>query len=110
MSVIQESQSIIVVIRDLLADALGVSAAEISEHKTFFELGLTSRIGVIWMARINEAYGLTMPAVRVYSYPTLEKLAGRMREELSAQASGATSASKTPMRFGRHGKFAMPAL
>ncbi|UAW64147.1 non-ribosomal peptide synthetase [Mycoavidus sp. HKI] len=110
MPVSQDSQSIVAVIRDLLADALGVPAAEISEHKTFFELGLTSRIGVIWMARVNEAYGLIMPAVRAYSYPTLDKLAGRIREELTAQAAGATSATKAPMRFGRRGKSARPAL
>ncbi|MCG1043600.1 amino acid adenylation domain-containing protein [Mycetohabitans sp. B8] len=103
MSATQEARSIVDVIRNLLAEALGVEAAQIGAQRTFFELGLTSRIGVIWMARINKVYGLSMPAVRAYNYPTLEKLAGRIQEELAARAAGATAAGKVPAMFGKRG-------
>ncbi|WP_168194822.1 non-ribosomal peptide synthetase [Chromobacterium phragmitis] len=103
MPVLPEVQSIVGVTRDLLAQALGLPAAEIGASKTFFELGLTSRIGVIWMGRVNEAFGIAMPAVRAYNYPTLEKLAGRIREEMAAQEEGGSAAGKAPAMFGARG-------
>ncbi|WP_081232200.1 acyl carrier protein [Pseudomonas chlororaphis] len=54
---VKDLQSVKKTIRRLLADALGVAAEEISESRTFFELGLTSRIGVMWMPRSTRPMG-----------------------------------------------------
>jgi acyl carrier protein len=91
-------------IRRLLAEALGVLASEISESKTFFGLGLTSRIGVMWMAQVNEAYELTIPAVRVYNYPTLERMAELVHEELTVQGRKNDTQRQVRPMFGRRAK------
>ncbi|MGE7955635.1 amino acid adenylation domain-containing protein [Pseudomonas sp. NPDC089530] len=106
---VKDLQSIKKTIRSLLADALGVAAGDISESRTFFELGLTSRIGVLWMAQVNQAYGLGIPAVRVFNYPTLERMAELVHQELAAQ--GGEGGAQRPSRtmFGRRPAPVAPA-
>ncbi|WP_404939735.1 amino acid adenylation domain-containing protein [Pseudomonas sp. JDS08PS003] len=98
---VNDLQSVKKTIRRLLADALGVSAKDISESRTFFELGLTSRIGVMWMAEVNQTYRLSIPAVRAYNYPTLARMAELVHQELAAQ--GVEGDVQRPARtmFGR---------
>ncbi|WMJ02940.1 amino acid adenylation domain-containing protein [Pseudomonas chlororaphis subsp. aurantiaca] len=98
---VKDVQSVKNTICRLLADALGVAAEDISESRTFFELGLTSRIGVMWMAQVNQAYGLSIPAVRVFNYPTLARMAELVHQELTAQ--GVEGSAQRPARamFGR---------
>ncbi|MDR9863552.1 non-ribosomal peptide synthetase [Pseudomonas baetica] len=98
---VKDVQSVKNTIRRLLADALGVAAEDISESRTFFELGLTSRIGVMWMAQVNQAYGLSIPAVRVFNYPTLARMAELVHQEQAEQ--GVEGSAQRPARamFGR---------
>jgi len=98
---VKDLQSVKKTIRRLLAEALDVEAGEISESKTFFELGLTSRIGVMWMAQVNQTYGLTIPAVRVYNYPTLARMAELVHQELAAQGDEAGAPRPARTMFGR---------
>ena len=69
------------VIRRMLADELGIQEAEIEDETKFFDLGLNSAIGVSWMNRINETYGLPVPAAKLFSYPTLRTFSRYLLDE-----------------------------
>ncbi|WP_176560069.1 SDR family NAD(P)-dependent oxidoreductase [Brevibacillus dissolubilis] len=72
------------VISDLqatLAQELECSADEIDEDTPFMELGLDSIIGVTWIRKVNSRLKLSLPASKVYSYPTVRKFAEYLVEE-----------------------------
>jgi acyl transferase domain-containing protein/enoyl-CoA hydratase/carnithine racemase/acyl carrier protein len=73
-------------LRKLLADELRMQEHEIDPDEQFVDLGLDSITGVTWIRRINEKYGTSIEAIKVYSYPTLGQLTGYVREE--AQKAG----------------------
>jgi amino acid adenylation domain-containing protein len=68
-------------IRTMLAAELGIQEAEIEDETKFFDLGLNSAIGVSWMNRINETYGLPVPAAKLFSYPTLRTFSRYLLDE-----------------------------
>lgn len=68
-------------IKIMLAAELGIPEAEIQDETKFFDLGLNSAIGVSWMNRINEAYGLPVPAAKLFSYPTLKTFSRYLLDE-----------------------------
>ena len=45
------------------------------------DLGLDSIVGVTWVRKINETYGLEVEATKVYSHPTLTQLSGHVKDE-----------------------------
>ncbi|PXX69494.1 amino acid adenylation domain-containing protein [Pseudomonas sp. LAMO17WK12:I10] len=107
---VKDLQSVKNTIRCLLAETLGVAAEEISESTTFFELGLTSRIGVMWMAQVNQTYRLSIPAVRVFNYPTLARMAELVHQELAAQEGEGSAQRPARTMFGRRPAPIAPAL
>lgn len=68
-------------IKTMLAAELRVPEGEIQDETKFFDLGLNSAIGVSWMNRINEAYGLPVPAAKLFSYPTLKTFSRYLLDE-----------------------------
>ena len=70
------SQAIAQRLRALLAHELRMEEADIADDVQFVDLGLDSVTGVTWIRKINEAYGTSIEAIKVYSYPTLAALAG----------------------------------
>ncbi|KAG9589893.1 hypothetical protein KCV01_g12059, partial [Aureobasidium melanogenum] len=76
-------------LRSLLAQELQMPASDIDAHAQFVDLGLDSIVGVTWVRRINETYGLQIEATRVYSHPTL----AQMTRHIDAQVRETTSAA-----------------
>ncbi|SAL32903.1 thiotemplate mechanism natural product synthetase [Caballeronia udeis] len=68
-------------LRTLLAHELRMDEHEIGDTEQFVDLGLDSITGVTWIRKINETYGTSIEAIKVYSYPTLERLSGFVAQE-----------------------------
>lgn len=87
-------------IKTMLAAELGVPETEIQDETKFFDLGLNSAIGVSWMNRINEAYGLPVPAAKLFSYPTLKTFSRYLLDEGKKQAlfNNAAVAASRPLQ------------
>jgi acyl transferase domain-containing protein/acyl carrier protein/NADP-dependent 3-hydroxy acid dehydrogenase YdfG len=83
---------ILPIIRRLLAEELRVEEAEIDPRTQFVDLGLDSISSVTWIRRINERFGLSVDATKVYSYPNLHKLAQHVAEQQSAGEDAASPA------------------
>jgi acyl transferase domain-containing protein/enoyl-CoA hydratase/carnithine racemase len=90
-------------LRRMLAHELRMQEHEIDLDEQFVDLGLDSITGVTWVRRINETYGTSIEAIKVYSYPTLNKLARFVREEtpnaatlVASAAVPATSPARAP--------------
>ncbi|MEM9491653.1 MAG: beta-ketoacyl synthase N-terminal-like domain-containing protein, partial [Myxococcota bacterium] len=79
-----------------LADVLFLSPGEIREDDRFVELGLDSIIGIEWIKSINQRFGLTLAATRLYDYPTVADLA-RFIATLTAPASTPVPESRQPV-------------
>jgi acyl transferase domain-containing protein/acyl carrier protein/NADP-dependent 3-hydroxy acid dehydrogenase YdfG len=86
---------ILPIIRRLLAEELRVEEAEIDPRTPFVDLGLDSISSVTWIRRINDRFGLSIDATRVYSDPNLHKLAQHVAEQRAAGADPASSATET---------------
>ncbi|MDE1462572.1 beta-ketoacyl synthase N-terminal-like domain-containing protein [Spartinivicinus poritis] len=78
----------------MLAEELHLPADVIDPEKNFVELGLTSSIGMIWVSRINQVFGLSIPAVRLYSYPTLQTFSAYLLK--ACQALGQETSQQVP--------------
>ncbi len=74
-------------LKQMLAHELRMQEHEIGEGEQFVDLGLDSITGVTWIRRINQKYGTSIEAIKVYSYPTLTQLSRYVREE--AEKAGA---------------------
>ena len=68
-------------LRKLLAHELQLSESEIDDEAQFVDLGLDSIVGVTWVRKINETYGLEIEATKVYSHPTLTQLSRHVKDE-----------------------------
>jgi acyl transferase domain-containing protein/enoyl-CoA hydratase/carnithine racemase/acyl carrier protein/NADP-dependent 3-hydroxy acid dehydrogenase YdfG len=88
---------ILPIIRRLLAEELRVEEAEIDPRTPFVDLGLDSISSVTWIRRINDRFGLSVDATKVYSYPNLHKLAQHVAEQQSAGADAASPAGNAPV-------------
>jgi len=68
-------------LRKLLTQELNLHEGEIEENAQFVDLGLDSITGVTWIRKINEKYGTSIEATKVYSYPTLAQLSLHVKGE-----------------------------
>jgi amino acid adenylation domain-containing protein len=64
---------------DLWCEVLGVE--KISVEANFFDLGGTSLLGLKLIARIQQKFSTEIPAVKLYQYPTIRKLAKYLTEK-----------------------------
>ncbi|WP_338551792.1 SDR family NAD(P)-dependent oxidoreductase [Paenibacillus sp. KS-LC4] len=69
-------------LRESLADALFLQAADIDLDKKFVDMGLDSIVGVEWIRVINQQHGTDIPATKVYDYPTLREFAAYLSKQL----------------------------
>ncbi len=76
--------SVAATLRMLLANELHLSESDIDDHTQFIDLGMDSISGVTWIRRINERYGTSIDATKVYSHPTLAQLSRHVQDELGA--------------------------
>ncbi|WP_429865112.1 SDR family NAD(P)-dependent oxidoreductase [Bacillus thuringiensis] len=65
-----------------LADALYMNSVDIDRDMNFIDMGLDSIIGVEWIKGINTRYSTSIPATKVYDYPTLREFTEFVRGEL----------------------------
>ncbi len=61
-----------------------MNAAEIDSAKPFVELGLDSVVAVEWIRTLNKRHGLTLPATRLYDYPTIDELTAYLSKQLAS--------------------------
>jgi acyl transferase domain-containing protein/acyl carrier protein/enoyl-CoA hydratase/carnithine racemase len=61
-----------------LAEELMIDLAEIAPGASFIDLGLDSILAVTWIRRLNERFGIALPATAVYAHPTVGALAGHV--------------------------------
>ena len=83
-------------VRRLLAEELRIDETEIDARTPFIDLGLDSISSVTWIRKINEHFGLTIEATKVYTYPNLQKLCQHVGELLSADASAIDALAPKP--------------
>ncbi|WP_441286888.1 SDR family NAD(P)-dependent oxidoreductase [Sorangium sp. KYC3313] len=69
-----------------LADALYMDPGDVDVDRPFVDLGLDSIVGVEWTRAINKAYGVSLPATRLYDHSTVRRLAAHLSGELDARA------------------------
>ena len=65
-----------------LAEELYMKPEAVIEDLPFLEMGLDSITGVTWIRKINELFGLSIAATKVYSYPTIKALAEHLKDEV----------------------------
>ncbi len=66
-----------------LADALYIKQSDIDLDSQFIDLGMDSIIGVEWIKTINQKYGLSIAATKVYDYPTIREFSEFLVSELA---------------------------
>ncbi|WP_198683408.1 SDR family NAD(P)-dependent oxidoreductase [Peristeroidobacter agariperforans] len=79
-------RDVIATLRGLLAHELHMQADGIDEGVQFTDLGLDSITGVTWIRKINDRYGTSIEATKVYSYPTLAELSRFVMQEAGKTA------------------------
>ena len=89
-------------LRESLAEALFMRAAEIGLDKPFNELGLDSIVGVEWVKALNQQLGCELSATRIYDYPSVRALAAYLHTaapcaKTAAVAPAAPVAATPPM-------------
>jgi len=77
------SESLLGALKISLAETLYMKPSKVDEDRNFVDMGLDSIIGVEWIRTINKQYGTTIPATRVYDYPTLHEFTGFLKDELN---------------------------
>ncbi|MEQ1514800.1 MAG: beta-ketoacyl synthase N-terminal-like domain-containing protein, partial [Lysobacteraceae bacterium] len=83
-------------LRKLLAHELQLSESEIDDEAQFVDLGLDSIVGVTWVRKINETYGLEIEATKVYSHPTLVQLSRHVKDEAEGRGTLPKPATARP--------------
>ncbi|ERM17719.1 SDR family NAD(P)-dependent oxidoreductase [Brevibacillus laterosporus] len=58
-------------LRESMAHELSVDVELIQTDVPFIEMGMDSIIGVSWIRKINSNFNLSIPATKIYAYPTL---------------------------------------
>jgi 3-oxoacyl-(acyl-carrier-protein) synthase/thioesterase domain-containing protein/acyl carrier protein len=66
-----------------LAQALYKKRSDIDVDASFIDMGMDSMIVVNWMQAINNQYGTSIAATKVYDYPTISEFASFLEKELS---------------------------
>ena len=82
---IRKQSDILSDLRGLLAAELHLEIEEIDEDSQFVDLGLDSIVGVTFIRKINEKFGITLQATIVYSYATLLALSEYIQGELGVE-------------------------
>lgn len=72
-------------LQESLAQSLYMPREEVDVDAKFIDLGLDSIIGVEWIRAVNKRYHISIPATKVYDYPTICEFSGYLAKELEKQ-------------------------
>ncbi|WP_189527432.1 phosphopantetheine-binding protein [Streptomyces sindenensis] len=78
-------------LRVSLAGELFVEVEEVDPDRSFTELGLDSVVGVEWVRVVNEEFGTSIGATRIYQYPNVREFAAYVASLVPAGGGGAVS-------------------
>ncbi|AYK27033.1 beta-ketoacyl synthase N-terminal-like domain-containing protein [Clostridium beijerinckii] len=70
-------------LKESLEEVLYIADKEIDTNIKFVEMGLDSIIAVEWIKVINKKYKTNVNAANVYDYPTINDLAGFLRNQIT---------------------------
>jgi amino acid adenylation domain-containing protein len=70
-----------------LAEALYMKRSEVDDDAKFMDMGMDSIIGVAWVQGVNQRYGTSVAATKVYDYPTISEFAEFLERELKLSGS-----------------------
>ena len=76
-----------------LAEALFLKVEEVDREKKFIDMGLDSIVGVEWIRTLNQRYGVSIAATKIYDHPTVQEFAEYLATLLTERT---TTASPTP--------------
>ena len=77
------AQTLLKELRSSLAEVLYIDESDIDSDKKFIEMGLDSIIGVEWVKAINKQYGTSIPATKIYDYPSIREFAGFLEKQMN---------------------------
>ncbi|HVI46509.1 MAG TPA: SDR family NAD(P)-dependent oxidoreductase [Chitinophaga sp.] len=83
-----------------LGEILFIPASGIDVNENFLNLGLDSILGVEWIEMINKKYNLSLPATRIYDYPTLREMAEMLNTELAGKTDESSPADMARETIG----------
>ncbi|MCP4267459.1 MAG: hypothetical protein GY777_18165, partial [Candidatus Brocadiaceae bacterium] len=72
-------------LKKLLSEELHMKEEDIDKETQFVDLGLDSITGVTWVRKINQEYGTSIAATKIYNYPTLSELSKYVMKEAEKQ-------------------------
>jgi len=75
-----------VLVREIIADTLGLEAAPIEVERPLGALGMDSLMAIRIRRRCERLFEITLPATALFSYPTVSALAGLLLERLGLDA------------------------
>ncbi len=78
-----------------LAEALYMDQSDIDPDMPFTEMGMDSIIGVEWIKSINDEFGISLEAIKIYDYPNLREFAGFLASKLSVKGDDGTNDADT---------------
>nr|ADA82581.1 trans-AT polyketide synthase [uncultured bacterium psy1] len=70
-SVNDVSSALYKLLRETLARELHMAVEDIDDDRPFLDMGLDSVIGVTWVRKLNERFGLSITVTKVYAHPTV---------------------------------------
>ncbi|MBW8688278.1 SDR family NAD(P)-dependent oxidoreductase [Chitinophaga rhizophila] len=79
---LHEDDAIIMQIRNTLAEVMILHPNDIDIDQRFIDMGVDSIVGVEWVRLLNKAFGINIPATRLYDFPTITGLAGFIAAEM----------------------------
>ncbi|WP_327120893.1 thioester reductase domain-containing protein [Nocardia sp. NBC_01730] len=82
-------------ITDLVAELLGIAPAEVDRHRGFTALGIDSLSALDLRARLQQHFGVALPATVVFDHPDVAALAAHLTGLLAAAGPAPTPATTT---------------
>lgn len=70
-----------------LMDELQLLDAQVDPDRAFIDMGMDSIAAVTWARKINQQFGLTLAATRLYSHPTLRRFTELVLDSIEEAAS-----------------------
>lgn len=84
------------ILKQITADVLYLTPAEISDRERLPNLGLDSIIGIELVNRLNQRFGVSLQKEILYEYPTVDRLSAYLETALSLKNGNAPDLTEKP--------------